>query len=278
MEPDVLLVPLPEVVIGVVGVGIDLPSLPGVELRRHGVDVVDRLRTGPPAKKSRASPRTSRGRGKQAEHAFVIESSECMREVGALLDRCVQMRAYQGPSLLVAGTLPDAIADHALYARVTLYPRHLTSADALFHAIAVAAWVARDRIRREPELAIGWAVERLSPWLVAEHEGAITERQAHVLAAAGLGLNYREIAAALGIDRSTVEKHASEVMERIGVASFDRAAEPLSRRLAAAIGDGPAPPPRLPRDLRKTARDGNPVSVQDVTQVGTTDPRFRRRS
>lgn len=273
--------PLPDVVIGVIGVGIELPELPGVELRRLPVDALERIPLPAPfaPRLSRVStPGRPLGRLKP-EQAYVIESSECVREVGALLDRLVRdPPGIAGPCLLVAGPLPDALVDHALYAQVQLYPRGLAQADALFHALVVAAWLARDRMRRRPELGAPWATEKLAPWIVLAHGSVITERQAQVLALGSLGMNQREIALTLQIDRSTVEKHAGEVMERLGVASFEHAVQPISEQLAAVVGDGPVPPARLPRDLRKTAKDGNPAPRSPLGGVGTKGPRFRKGS
>jgi DNA-binding NarL/FixJ family response regulator len=268
--------PVPDVVIGVVGVGIELPKVPEIELRRLSVLALERLprvdSLRPPA--SRRAPGRSASRSR-LEDAFVIDSTECVREVGALLDRLVRRPlGPASPCLVVAGALPDALVDHALYARVQLYPRSLGAPDALDHALVVAAWLARDRMRRRPELGVAWAVERLAPWVAQGR--TITERQAQVLALGTLGMSQREIALSLQIDRSTVEKHAAEVMERLGVASFEHAVQPLSERLAAALGDGPVPPARLPRELRKTARDDEPPRA--AGQVGTIGPRFRRGS
>jgi hypothetical protein len=278
--------PLPDVVVGVIGVGIPLPSLAGVRFVRLSVDVLDRL-PARPANTTTGAGVSREGRAlvtpartiRRREHAFVIESSECLAEVGLLVDRLVRdpLGAHD-PRILIAGPLPDVVTDHALYARVQVYPRSLLHPDALEHALVVAAWSARDLIRRDPERGVEWAKEVLAPWLWAQHHEVLTERQAQVFAIGVLGLNHREIAAALKIDRNTVEKHAIEIMERIGVAAFERATEPVSAALAAAIGDGPQPPERLPRDYRKTSRDGNTTEDQTVTVVGTKGPTFRKGS
>jgi FixJ family two-component response regulator len=69
----------------------------------------------------------------------------------------------------------------------------------------------------------------------AEKLAALTAREREVLEQAALGLHAKEIAAALGISRRTVEMHKSRIMEKLGVRNvaelvrFAMAAKPPER-------------------------------------------------